>query len=456
VRLHNPPGQSRADAFRKWPRARREAWLAGLSPDEAAALEYDWSFWARPKQMAPKERYLTWILVGGRGFGKSRCGAQWVIDRAENGKAGDRITIVGRTLTDAQGIQVEGDSGILAHSPPWFMPRWSPANNELLWPNGVKGLVFGATAPDAFRGWQSSAFWADEWCAWQHPDCLAQLLLGLRLGQAPQGIITTTPRPSKQLRELMERETTIVTTGTTHENLQNLAPTFAAEILSQYEGTTLGRQELYAEILDDAEGALWKRAQLDETRVTRHPKLLRVVVGVDPAGSNSAKSNQTGIVVAGLGDDKDYYVLKDGTISASATQWATHAASLYHAFGCDRLIAETNLGGDMVGSIIRVVDPTVAYRGIHASRSKIVRAEPIAALYEQGRVHHVGFFPELEDEMCTYDPMSPDKLRSKSTSPDRLDALVFALSDLHKNAKPSLTGLNFDKSPRRQNPYQGF
>jgi len=454
-RIHNPAGLSKADVFRTWPRARRETWLAALSPDEAVALEYDWSFWARAKQLPPPQRFLIWLVLAGRGFGKSRLGAEWIIGKAQCSPPGTRITIAGRTLEDAAGIMVQGESGLLAHSPPWFMPRYIEKDHELRWPNGVIGMVFGATRPDAFRGWQHHFFWGDEVAAWMYWSCLDQLKLGLRLGRAPQGIITTTPRPLPQLRELIAQRTTITTTGSTYENLQNMAPTFASEILAQYEGTRLGLQELHAQILDDSPTALWKRAQLDEFRVTSHPRLVRIVVGVDPAGSNSAKSNHTGIVAAGMGVDRQYYVLEDGTLSAQPTEWAKQVAILYHKHKADRVVAEVNMGGDMVQAVIHAVDPTLSYRGVHASRNKITRAEPIAALYEQGKVHHVGFFPKLEDELCTYDPLSPENLRGGSSSPDRLDACVWALSDLHDGIKP-VPKMNFDKSPVRINPYQGM
>jgi phage terminase large subunit-like protein len=371
------------------------------------------------------------------GGAKSRVGAEWVIKQAMDSPPGTRITIAGRTIDDAHGIQVEGESGILAHSPPWFRPQWSSANSELRWPNGVMGLVFGAMRPDAFRGHQSHYGWVDEYCAWQYPECLDQMLLGLRLGKAPQCVITTTPRPIPALRELIAKPTTVTTKGATHDNLQNLAPTFAAEILSRYEGTRMGQQELYAEILDDSPTAMFRRSNIEFNRVAVAPRMLRIVVGVDPAGTNSAKSNHTGIVVCGVGVDRLYYVLEDGTMSAQPTEWAMKACSLYHKHKADRLVAETNMGGDMVETIIRVVDPTVAYKGVHASRGKQTRAEPIAALYEQNKVRHAGFFPQLEDELCTFDPMSADNgLKGASKSPDRCDALVWCLTELNLGKQP--------------------
>lgn len=418
--MHNPPGGSRADILRKWSPERRSRWIESLTDEEALALKHDWSFWARAKQLPPSQRYLLWILLMGRGAGKTRAGAQWVIEKAENSPPGTRITLAGRTIEDAVSIMVKGESGVLEHSPPWFRPRFVEKDAEIRWPNGVIGLVFGATRPDAFRGFQSHFAWADEICSWNYWECIDQLLLGLRLGEAPQGIVTTTPRPLPRLRELIAKPTTITTTGTTYENLQNMAPTFASEILAQFEGTRLGLQELHARILDDSPSALFKRGQIDADRRTQAPPLLRVVVGVDPAGTNSAKANHTGIVVAGLGEDRKFYILADGTISAQPTEWAGQIAALYHRHSADRVVAETNMGGDMVETLIKVVDPSIAYRGVHASRGKITRAEPIAALYEQHKVHHVGFFPQLEDEMCSFDPMSKDNgLKGPSKSPDR-------------------------------------
>lgn len=454
-RTYNPVGGSRADILRAWPHERRQNWLDSLLPSEVMALESEWSFWARAAQLPPQERFLCWLVLAGRGWGKTRTGAEFIINLVRYAViGGGRVTLVGRTLNDAIKIMVEGESGILAHSAPEFMPRW--VGGELTWPNGVKGLVFGATNPDAFRGYQHGAFWLDEICAWQHWSCINQLLLGCRLGKSPQGIITTTPRPVQELRDLIKKRTTITTTGSTYDNLANLSATFATEILAQYEGTRLGDQELRARILDHDPDALWQPHVIEANRVTSHPRLLRLVIGVDPAGSNNTKSNNTGIVAAGLGADKLYYVLEDGTLHGKPEAWAKQACAMYHRLKADKVIGEVNMGGDMVEAVIRAADKTVAYKGVYASRGKVTRAEPIALLYEQGRVKHVGFMPKLEDELTTYNPTGIEGMKSDSSSPDRLDALVWALTELHEG--PQAHGkLNFaNKSPARKNPYEGI
>ncbi len=442
--------------MRRWPDEKRSRWLAGLSAEETLALQTDWTFWARASQLPPAERYLCWLVLAGRGWGKTRTGAQWTIDYVRHGRVGGGVfALVGRTVDDAVKIMVEGESGILAYAPPDFYPKWRSAEAELTWPNGVKSPVFGATNPNAFRGYNHGGFWADEICAWQHWSCFAQLLLGCRVGKNPQGVVTTTPRPIPELRELIKKRTTVTTTGSTYANLANLAHTFATEILSQYQGTRLGRQELEAEILDDNPDAMFPRALVEAHRVNEHPRLLRIVVGVDPAGSNSVKSNNTGIIVAGVGVDRKYYVLEDGTMAGKPEAWAAQVSTLYRKWKADRVIAEVNMGGDMVESVVKAWDPKLAYKGVHASRGKLTRAEPISALYERGLVKHVGYMPKLEDEMCTYDPLAIDGMKSDSRSPDRLDALVWALTELHDAPKPPKS-MNFDKSPMRKNPYEGI
>lgn len=423
-RLHCPEGPAQADILRSWPEAKRRKWFKSLSADEAYALEYDWRFWARPKQLPPRERYLIWLALGGRGMGKTRLGAEYTIAEMQSGRGGGNFSLVGRTHDAAVNIMIEGESGILAHAPPWFRPKWVSTKSQLQWPNGAISQLFGAFEPETFRGYQHSGMWLDETASWEYPESISQLLLGLRLGRSPHGVITTTPRPKKFIRDLMEKQTTIITRGTTYENLHNMAGTFAEEILTQFEGTRMGKQELLAEMLDDCPGALWRRAQLEENRVTRHPKLKRVVVGIDPAATSKVKSNNTGIIVAGIGIDGLFYVLEDATVNAKPHEWAAAAITAYHARQADRIVAEINQGGEMVQATIHVVDPTVAFKAVHATRNKQTRAEPIAALYEQNLVKHVGTFPHLEDEYCTWDPLE------NMESPDRLDAAVWALTEL--------------------------
>jgi phage terminase large subunit-like protein len=289
----------------------------------------------------------------------------------------------------------------------------------------------------------------DEMALWRYPQAFTQLKLGLRLGHAPQGVVSTTPRPKKHIRDLIARSSTAVTRATTYDNLHNLAPTFREEILSEFEGTRLGDQELRGLVLEDNPNGIFKREVIEANRVLAAPEFRRIVVGVDPAATSNKKSNNTGIVVAGLGVDAKYYVLEDGTRHDKPHIWGAQAISLYHKYQCDRLIGESNCGGEMVEGIIKILDPSIAYKSVHATRSKRTRAEPIAALYEQGRVKHVGIMDHLEDEMCSFDPLLD------SDSPDRMDALVWAIWELHNHTKPSYRGLRFDASPSRDNPLRG-
>jgi phage terminase large subunit-like protein len=296
--------------------------------------------------------------------------------------------------------------------------------------------VYSADEPERLRGPQHDGAWCDELASWRFADAAwANLQFGLRLGQAPRSVITTTPKPIRILKELLTAESTVVSRGSTYENRGNLADSFIDAVRTRYEGTRLGRQELYAELLEDAEGALWKRDEIEEHRVREAPELKRIVVACDPAATSGEEANETGIVVAGVSRSGEGYVLDDRTVRASPLKWAERAVAAYHVFKADRLIAETNQGGEMVKQTIATVDPKVPYKGIHATRGKLTRAEPVAALYEQGRVHHVGAFPELEDQLCQWEPGAP--------SPDRLDALVWALTELMVDAEKPRTVVTF-------------
>jgi phage terminase large subunit-like protein len=319
---------------------------------------------------------------------------------------------------------IEGESGIMAICPGGERPVYKKSERKLAWPNGCQSLVFTADEPERLRGKQHEKLWADELGAWRYPESWDQAQLGLRLGRSPQAVVTTTPRPTPLVKELLRHPSAIVTGGATYENRDNLADPFFATIIRKYEGTRLGRQELDAELLDDNPGALWQRAQIDAARRPKPPAYKRIVVGVDPAVTSRPDSDETGIVCAALGTDDDFYVLSDVSLIASPDVWARAAVKCYHDNKADRLIAETNNGGEMVELTIRTVDRNISYQPVTASRGKMIRAEPIAALYEQGRVHHVGFFPMLEDQMCDFDPLT------SPFSPDRMDALVWALTAL--------------------------
>lgn len=359
--------------------------------------------------------------MGGRGVGKTRTGAEWTITSARDYPL---VNLIGATADDARDIMIEGESGILNCAPPDFRPRHLASKRRLDWPNGARSLIFTADEPERLRGKQHMRLWGDEVASWRYYDAYDQAMLGLRLGADPRAMLTTTPKPVKLIRELLAQLPTgrvVKTHGTTYANRANLAPAFFEQIITKYEGTRLGRQELGGEYLDDTPGALWARTMFDDRRPA--PDLARVVVAVDPATTSGEDSDETGIVVAGVGVDGRGYVLADRSCRATPDGWARRAVAAYHEFGADRIVYETNQGGDMVTHTLRTVDRAVPLKGVHASRGKRTRAEPVAALYEQGKVTHPAPLDDLEDQLCGWTPEA-------SASPDRLDALVWALTDL--------------------------
>lgn len=406
--------------------------LSSLDLNAKAHLKYHWPFWSRPDQLEPEGDWSTWLILAGRGWGKTRTGGEWVIKMAkEHPKC--RIALVGETAADVRRVMIEGESGILAISSPEFMPDYSPANRTITWPNGSIAETYNATQPDQLRGPQHHFAWCDELAKWQYIQASwDQLQFGLRLGTHPKQIVTTTPRPLTLVRKLMNDPNTFITRGRTYDNADNLAGTFLRQIEDRYGGTRLGRQELEGEVLEDIPGALWQRSTIDNNRRPEAPTdLQRIIVAVDPAASSEEGSDETGIVCVGLAKDADGYnrgyVLADRTLRGSPDEWAKAAVDLYKEFEADRIVAEKNQGGEMVEAVIRAVDRNVPVTLVHATRGKLVRAEPISALYEQNRVHHIGRFDELEDQMCTF---SQDHERDKNGSPDRMDALVWGLSFL--------------------------
>lgn len=398
--------------------------LAGLSDDEKSQMLWDWTVWARPKQLPPDGAWRVWLILAGRGFGKTRTGAEFIRREVNAGKA-NHIALVGATAADVRDTMIEGESGLLRVFPPDQRPHYEPSKRRVTFHNGASASAYSADEPDRLRGPNHDLAWADELAAWRYSDAWDQLMLGLRIGEHPRCVVTTTPRPVEVIRRLMTTKdgTVHVTRGSTYENQKNLASAFIDEMRRRYEGTTLGRQELHAEILDDLEGALWQRTMFDQNRVHHHTQLRRVVVAVDPATTSRSNSNETGIVVAGIGVDGKGYVLDDKTIRGTPDEWGRAAVSAYHTYQCDRIVAEANQGGDMVRHTLMTVDRNAPIKLVHASRGKRTRAEPVAALYEQGKVHHVGYLSALEDQMCNWVP-------DLSDSPDRLDALVWALTEL--------------------------
>jgi phage terminase large subunit-like protein len=384
-----------------------------------------WSGLARLNQLPPDQAWQFWLILAGRGFGKSRAVNEWAIEQARR-YPGSRGALVAATAGDVRDVVVEGESGILNIATPDFMPVYEPSKRRLTFPNGSIATTFSADQPRALRGPQFHWAICDELAAWRYIDAFDMLLMGTRLGDDPRIAISTTPRPIKVIKNLLKDPTCIVTRGSTYENRANLAPTWFDKIITRFEGTSLGRQELQGDIVDAIEGALWQRQHIDGARIDAPPDLQRVVVAIDPAVTATEDSDETGIVVGGIALVNGVlhgYVLDDISLRASPEVWARCAVNAYHDYAADRLVAETNNGGDMVKLTIRTVDRNVSYKDVHASRGKATRAEPIAALYEQGRIHHCGVFPALEDQMCSWIP-------GDKNSPDRVDALVWCLSEL--------------------------
>lgn len=403
----------------------RRAVLATLTDEEALALLESWRFWARPNQLPPEGDWRIWLILAGRGFGKSRAVNEWAIEQAQR-YPGTRGALVAATAGDVRDVVVEGESGILNIAPSHFRPKYEPSKRRLTFPNGSIATTFSADEPRALRGPQFHWAACDELAAWRYMETWDMLLFGVRLGDDPRIAISTTPRPIKVVKSLLKDPTCVITRGSTYENRANLAPSFFSEIITRYEGTTLGRQEINGDVVDAIEGALWKRADIDGARLDAPPDLQRIVVAIDPAVTATEDSDETGVVVAGVALVNGVphgYVLDDLSLRASPEAWARRAVNAYHDYAADRLVAEVNNGGDMVKLTIRTIDRNVSYKDVRASRGKATRAEPIAALYEQGRIHHVGTFAALEDQMCSWIP-------GDKNSPDRVDALVWALSEL--------------------------
>ncbi len=427
------PSLSAASIAALPPSARRR-FLAGLSPAALKALarilRHDWAASARPDQRPPEDAWRAWVFLGGRGAGKTRAGAEWLRARLERAHGDEaRAAVVGATFADVREVMIEGPSGLRAIAPPDRRPVYEASRRRLVWPHGAVAYAFSAEEPDRLRGPQFAHAWADEFCAW--PDAahaLAMIEMGHRLGRRPQLAVTTTPRPQAALKQLLARPDVVATHAPTRANAANLAPSFLAAVEAAYAGTALGRQELDGMIVDDRPGALWSRTLLDQAADAAPPALdalERVVVGLDPPAEAGAGVDACGIVVAGAvgaGMARRAWVLADRTVQGlSPAAWAARAAETARAFEADRVIAEVNQGGALVSAVLATADPTLAVRAVRASRGKRARAEPIAALYEQGRVRHARRFPALEDEMCAF---GAPEFRA---SPDRVDALVWAL-----------------------------
>lgn len=420
--------------------AQRASFVETLTSEEALVLQYHWPFWARPNQLAPEGEWATWLVLAGRGFGKTRVGAEQVHSWAQELGAGGRIALIGKDPGDVRKTMIEGESGLQACAPPWFYPTYEPAKLELTWPNGCRAFAYSAEVPDKLRGPQHHKFWGDELCKWaQAQDTWDNLQFGLRLGDNPQGVITTTPRPIATLREILADPTTVITRGSTFDNQANLPGRFLDRLLRLYEGTRLGRQELNAEVLGDTPGALWTLKGIEACRTRTAPeRYVRVGVAIDPGASDPKKAEsaeeqaETGIVAGGLDDAGMPYVLHDVSGHYTPAEWGKRAVELYTELQADFIIAEANNGGEMVRHVVetaaRDLRTHVHVRLVHASRGKLTRAEPVSALYEQQRARHLGVFPELEDQMTTWVP--------GQKSPDRMDALVWLITALALDLNP--------------------
>ena len=414
-----------------------EAFLAGLSDAGLAALPWLFEFWALPHQLPPEGDWKTWVILGGRGAGKTRAGAEWVRSMVEGAGPGDpgrarRVALVGETYDQALAVMVKGESGIMACSPPDRCPRWVAGERMLVWPNGAEARLYSAHDPEALRGPQFDAAWIDELAKWKRAEETWDMLqFGLRLGADPRQVVTTTPRNVQVLKDLLARGNTVMTHAPTEANRAYLAESFLEDVRERYGNTKLGRQELDGELVEDMEGALWARAALERARVADVPEGARVTVAVDPPVTGHKGSDACGIVVVAVvqkGPPKDWHavVIEDCSVQGvSAHQWAERAVAAYERHGAARMVAEVNQGGDLVLDAVRAIDPLVNVQSVRASRGKVARAEPVAALYEQGRVAHMPGLSVLEDEMCR---MTMTGYQGRG-SPDRVDALVWALTD---------------------------
>lgn len=416
-----------------------KGFLEELSNDELEILSKEFIFSAHPHQIMPFDipgnaHYSDWLILGGRGSGKTRAGAEAILEMVRNGHA-KRIALVGETLHDVSEVMVHGYSGIMRCAKAHERPKFVRSDRKLIFPNGAEAAIFSAKDPDSLRGPQFDFAWCDEFAKWRSPEKVRDMLaMALRIGAHPRQIITTTPRPLKILRELIDSPTTIISHASTFANSAYLSKDFIKTMKNRYEGTRIGRQELNGTLFDDFDDALWSRDLLEGIRLEQAPEYAqksRIVVAIDPPVSSHSDSDECGIIVActDMNEPKKAYILADlSGKGLKPTEWAKRAIDAYYLYHADRIVAEINQGGEMVETVLRTIDPAVSYKGVFASRGKITRAEPIAALYEKGVIYHAGHFPELEDQMCSF---TIDHIYTKNAkSPDRVDALVWALTDL--------------------------
>ncbi len=405
---------------------------------EASWIPCDWQAWARDDQLPPKESWLIWLLMGGRGAGKTRAGAEWIRARVASGSR--RIALVGPSYNSAREVMLEGESGLLSIGNPRERPVYISSRKRLEWPNGAVGWVFSSEDPDGLRGPQFDCAWADEFCAWTYPEAtLSNLRLGLRLGDAPRLVVTTTPKPTPAMKALIKTKGVCISRAQTSDNAKNLSSSFLSAVSDAYGGTRLGRQELGGELIEDMPGALWSRDMLaacvraSADAAKEGAVYDKVIVAVDPPVTSGARSDACGIIIAGLmrGEtprEDHVYILHDGTVQGlSPESWARRVIGYWESYDADYVLAEVNQGGEMVGTIIRNLNPDIVVRNVYASRGKVARAEPVSALYTQGRVSHIRPFPELDDELAM---LGAERSSRGHKSPDRADALVWAVTSL--------------------------
>ncbi len=422
-----------------------------MTPPMIEILAHDWQFAARPHQWPPAFNRLgapwtTWLLLGGRGAGKTRAGAEWVRGLALglegfSARPVARIALVGESAADVRDVMIEGVSGLMSVHRRDERPVWHSSRKRLEWPNGAVAQAFSAEDPESLRGPQFGAAWCDEIGKWKQDRATWDMLqFGLRLGEWPCQMVTTTPRPTQLVKQLLADPAVALTRMRTKDNAVNLAGAFLENVVGTYAGTALGRQELDGELVEERQGALWSRAGLDAAREIEAPALVRIVVAVDPPASSGKRADACGLVAAGIDSGGIVHVLADATLDrALPHEWAARAVALYHALQADALVVEVNQGGEMVTAVIREVDGNVPVTAVRATRGKYLRAEPVAALYAQGKVRHAGTFSQLEDEMCDFSHQG----LSTGRSPDRLDALVWAVTHLALGARgrPRVRGL---------------
>lgn len=419
-----------ADIIRELSSRQKEEILKKLTDEEILALYYDWEgVWSRPSQVEPAGDWTYWLILAGRGWGKTKTAAEWIRKRVCTLES-KHIALVAPRASDIRDIMIEGPSGILNVFPPNQRPNYEPSKRKITFHTGAVAITYSGDEPDQLRGPNIDTAWVDELASIpKQEQVLDMIAFCLRIGINPRCVITTTPRPTRTIKRLIRESNTCITRGSTFENRDNLSNVFFSSIIERYKNTRIGKQELYGEILDDNPKALWKSDNIEATRVNRSPKLLRIVIGVDPAITANKNSDETGIIAVGKGVDGHFYVLDDKSCIESPNGWGNAVVSLYNKLLADRVVAEVNQGGDMVQHVIKTIDVNVSFKSVHSSRGKRVRAEPVAALYEQLKVHHLGTFPDLETQMVDWDAESdPD-------SPDRIDALTFAITELMGGSK---------------------